>query len=293
VAENLTRVGALECFGERAAVLKALETGIAAAQQRQKAADRGQMDMFGLVQSPVASAGATELPAVEAATGRERLEWEKELLGFYLSAHPLNDVVGTRPPRGYAQSIDLPERTPGERVRFIGMVVDVRRITTRTNKTMAIVKLEDLSGTIEVVCFPETFEQVSVHLENDAILEVTGKVDRRNEENQIIVDTMSRDLPDFEPSAPQDEPIVALRLPGSADVWGDISLMQRIDVVLRDHEGSAQLEFHLPRGSRLIRLRSRSRRVEWSDEFRREIEALLGDDSVSYIERKVVAQAAD
>src|SRR5690606_8979031 len=53
VAESLARVGALECFGERAAVIKALESGIAAAQQRQKAADRGQMDMFGLVQAPV------------------------------------------------------------------------------------------------------------------------------------------------------------------------------------------------------------------------------------------------
>ena len=293
VAECLARVGALECFGERAAVIKALETGIAAAQQRQKAADRGQMDMFGLVQSPPAASGTAQLPDVDPADGRTRLEWEKELLGFYLSAHPLNEVIGRRMPHGYAQAIELPERTPGERVRFIGMVVDVRRIVTRTNRTMAIVKLEDLSGTVEAVCFPDTFEQVSALLENDAILETTGKVDRRNDETQIIVDSLSRDLPDFEPGRQKDEPIVAVRLPGSEDVWGDISLMQRIDTVLRDHEGSMLLEFHLPRGTRVIRLRSRSRRVEWSDEFRLEMEGLLGEASVSLVEPTAQAQAAD
>jgi DNA polymerase-3 subunit alpha len=293
VAENLTRVGALECFGERSAVLKALETAIPAAQQRQKAADRGQMDMFGLVQSQEVTSGGAPLPEVEPADNRMRLEWEKELLGFYLSAHPLNEVIGRRMPQGYAQAVELPERTPGERVRFIGMVVDVRRIITRTNKSMAIVKLEDLSGTVEAVCFPETFDQVSGLLENDAILEATGKIDRRNDETQIIVDTLSRDLPEFESDRRKDEPVVALRLPGSDDVWGDISLMQRIDVVLRDHEGAALLEFHLPRGTRVIRLRSRSRRVEWSDDFQREMEALLGDGTVSYIEPVATAQAAD
>jgi DNA polymerase-3 subunit alpha len=293
VAECLTRVGALECFGERAAVLKALESNIAAAQQRQKAADRGQMDLFGMVQSASPTTSGSQLPDVEPADNRMRLEWEKELLGFYLSAHPLNDVIGKRMPHGYAQAVELPERTPGERVRFIGMVVDVRRIITRTNKSMAIIKLEDLSGTVEAVCFPETFERVSALLESDAILEATGKVDRRNDETQIIVDTLSRDLPEFEANANRDEPIVAVRLPGSGDVWNDISLMQRIDQVLRDHEGLAVLEFQLPRGTRVIRLRSRSRKIEWSEDFRREMEQLLGEGSVSYHERPAPAQAAD
>jgi DNA polymerase-3 subunit alpha len=294
VAENLAKVGAMECFGERAAVIKALESAISAAQQRQKAADRGQMDMFGMVMASPAAASSSALPDVPAADNRTRLEWEKELLGFYLSAHPLNDVIGSRMPHGYAQAIELAERSPGERVRLIGMVVDVRRIITRTNKTMAIVKLEDLTGTVEAVCFPETFEQAGSLLEADAILEVSGKADRRNDEMQIIVETVSRDLPEFETRGSEDEPLVAVRLPGSEDVWSDISLMQRVDQVMRDHEGGVVIEFHLPRGTRIIRLRSRSRRVEWSDDFRRELEALLGEASVTYQERQSLpAQAAD
>ncbi len=283
VAENLAKVGAFGVFGERAAVLQSLESSIAAAQQRQKAADRGQMDMFGLVMaaSPDPSA-RTQLPNVPEADSRTRLEWEKELLGFYLSAHPLNDVVGNNVPSGYAQAIDMTERTPGDRVRFIGMVVDIRRIVTRTNKTMAIVKLEDLTGTVEAVCFPETFERVGSLVESDAILEITGKLDKRNDDMQVIVDTMSRDLPEFESRPAGPEPVLAVRLPGSSDVWQDISVMQQLDRMLREHEGSTSIEFEMPRDGRLIRLRSRSRRVEWSDDLKRELEALLGAGCVAY-----------
>ncbi len=293
VAESLTRVGALECFGERAAVLKALETSIASAQQRQKAADRGQMDMFGMVSAASPGPSSTKLPDVPEADSRTRLDWEKELLGFYLSAHPLNEVVGTRLPHGYAQAVELGERTPGERIRFIGMVVDIRKIITKTNKSMAIVKMEDLTGAIEVVCFPETYDRVGELLEADAILEVTGKLDRRNEEAQIIADVVSRDLPEFEPRRSEQEPTVAVRLPGSEDVWSDISLMQQIDRVLRDHEGTIAIDFQLPRGARMIRLRSRSRRVEWSAEFQSELEAILGPSTVSLLRQEISTQAAD
>ncbi|HEV2127363.1 MAG TPA: DNA polymerase III subunit alpha [Thermomicrobiales bacterium] len=293
VAENLCKVGALEGFGERNAVLKALETAIASAQQRQKAADRGQTDMFGMVTA--ASPGPSErtLSQVPEASNRERLDWEKELLGFYLSAHPINEVVGKHIPQGYAEIVDLESREPGERVRMLGMVVDVRKIITKTNKSMAIVKIEDLTGTIEVVCFPETYERIGEMLEVDAIIEVSGKFERRNEEPQIVADNATRDLPEFEAGRPKDEPIVALQLPGSEDVWSDISLMQNIDRVLNNHEGTIPVEFRLPRGTRVIRLRSRSRTVEWSDEFRGEMGELLGATAVTLEEPARESQAAD
>ncbi|MDQ4045365.1 MAG: DNA polymerase III subunit alpha, partial [Chloroflexota bacterium] len=263
VAENLCKVGALEAFGERNAVLKALETAIVSAQQRQKAADRGQMDMFGMVAA--ASPGPTEttLPQIAEASNRERLDWEKELLGFYLSAHPINEVVGKRIPQGYAEIVDLESREPGERVRMLGMVVDVRKIITKTNKSMAILKIEDLTGAIEVVCFPETYERVGEMLEVDAIIEVSGKFERRNDEPQIVADNVTRELPEFEVGPSKNEPVVALQLPRTEDVWSDISVMQNIDRVLHDHEGTVAVEFQLPRGTRVIRIRSRSRKVEW------------------------------
>lgn len=279
VAENLNKVGALEPFGERAAVLKALESGIGAAQQRQKAADRGQMDLFGMA-SDAPAAISSALPDVAPADNRERLTWEKELLGFYLSAHPLTDIVGDRIPTGYSQSVDLASKSVGERVRMIAMIVDVRRITTRTSRQMAIATVEDLTGAAELVCFPDTFDQVKDHLAPDAILEVTGKVDRRNDDVQIIVDTVSGDLPAFEVVTQREEPAISVTFSGSVNVWDDIALMQKVDQVLKEHEGTYEVELRLPRGSRVARLRSRSRRVEWSDDLKTELEAVLGVDSV-------------
>ena len=279
VAENLTKVGALEPLGERAAVLKALETAIGAAQQRQKAADRGQMDLFGMV-SDTQDSVSTALPQITPADNKTRLAWEKELLGFYLSAHPLTETIGEQLPSGYVQSIDLESYAVGDRVRLVAMVIDIRRITTRKGASMAIVTMEDLGGTMEAVCFPETFDRVKEDLATDAIIEVAGKVDRRNDEVQIIVDAVSRDLPHHEAETHTLEPKVTVRLPGSVDVWADISLMQRIDEVLRDHAGNHEVELQLPRGNHLVRMRSRSRRVEWSEELKSELEAVLGTDTI-------------
>ncbi len=288
VAESLTKVGALEPFGERAAVLKALEPGIGAAQQRQKAADRGQMDLFGGV-TDVAPTAASELPPVPAADGRERLAWEKELLGFYLSAHPLSHILGNRVPVGYLQSTELASRSNNERVRTIAMVTEVRRISTKRGRSMAIVTMEDVTGTMEAVVFPETFDRVQDDLTVDAILEVSGKVDRRNDDVQIVVDTVSRDLPQFEATQELPKHAVSLRLEISGNIWEDIALMQRIDRVLKEHEGTVPVELQLPRGPRVARLRSRSRRVEWSEDLKRELEAIAGLRGVEFTAPDVAA----
>lgn len=293
VPENLTKVGALEAFGERAAVLKGLETAISTATQRQKAADRGQMDMFGMVAAGEGTSSA-KLPNESPADNRTRLNWEKELLGFYLSAHPLHEILGDSVPSGYAQVADLEGRVNGDRLRFIGMVVDIRQIMTKTNRSMAILKMEDLTGTVEVVCFPDTFEQFGDLVARDEILEITGKVDRRNEELQVIADSVASDLTHIAARKDrQGETRVTVRLPGSEDVWGDIGLMNRVDQVLRQHEGKIPVEIELPHGTSVVRLRSRSRKVEWSRELREEIESLAGTQSASLIQPVPQSTAAD
>jgi DNA polymerase-3 subunit alpha len=191
--------------------------------------------------------------------------------------------VGHRLPFGYVQSTELAERPANERVRTIAMVVDLRRITTRQSRSMAIVTMEDLTGTMEVVVFPDTFERVKDDLVIDAILEVTGKVDRRNDDVQIIVDAISRELPQFEVNQGSPDRAVSLRLEISGNLWDDISLMQRVDRVLKEHVGTMPVELQLPRGNRVARLRSRSRRVEWSDELKQELESVLGNHAVELV----------
>jgi DNA polymerase-3 subunit alpha len=276
-------------------VIAALEQAIAAGQRRQKASARGQIGLFeagGSHPEAVVATAPVEAPEVPA---RQLLTWEKELLGFYLSDHPLSAVLGgtgSRPAAGLTQIVELSARTPGEKVRLVAMITGVRRITTKTNRTMAIVELEDLTGTIELVAFPECYERFAGLWEPDAILEVVAKLERRNEALQLVCETATAELT-AATAAPPARRTVHVRLPASADVWNDIRLMQHLDAVLRRHEGDDALVLHLPRRSAgALTLRSRSRRVDWNELLRAELVEVVGETAVKVDEPEPIPLAS-
>src|SRR5690606_31947644 len=108
------------------------------------------------------------------------------LLGIYLSDHPVNDVLQRVGLEGRIQITDLESRYPGDKVRIIGRINTARRILTKTNKTMAVLDFEDMTGTIELVAFPETYQTYQDAWEVDNVIEVEAKVDRRGEQLQLI-----------------------------------------------------------------------------------------------------------
>lgn len=277
VIESLTKAGALDVYGDRAAVLAGLEQAVGAAQKRQKAAARGQMDLFGLMDSDASIHDSPSLlPDVPPAENRQILEWEKEFLGLYLSSHPLISIIGNGVPEGYTQVVELAEKPLNSQVRIIGMVTDVRKITTKANKTMAIVEFEDLTGTIETVAFPETFERISDYLEDDAILLLTGKLDERGDKRQIILESVSSSLPEFN-IRPRAIPSVVIELSFRGDYWEDVSLMHRIDEVLKEHEGDSDVVLLVGQGAQRTRLRSRSRKITWSREVAIALHQIVGE----------------
>ncbi len=274
-AECLAKAGALDCFGERAAILASLERLIGAAQQRQKATARGQMDLFGGVPD-IAPAGApARLADVPPADRKQLLTWEKELLGLYLSSHPLMDWTGNGAPDGRSLLAEIELRSAGSRAQFIGMITTIRRITTRNNRTMAVLEVEDLTRSIEVVAFPDTYEQYADVIAEDAILDFQAKVDERGEKKQLILEQATTDLPAAS-MLEQQTPIVVIVLPSSAELWQDINVMQAVDDLLRRHEGSNPVEFHISMGTDVLRLRSRTRCVEWSQGLNEELRDVLG-----------------
>ena len=279
VAECLAKTGALDCFGERAAILASLEPLIGAAQQRQKAAARGQMDLFGGVPEIAPVGASVRLAEVPPADRKQLLAWEKELLGLYLSSHPLMDWTGNGAPDGRALLAEIGERSSGSRAQFIGMVTTIRRITTRNNRTMAVMEVEDLTGSIEVVAFPDTYEQYAEMIREDAILDFQAKVDERGEKKQLILEQATTDLP-VPKMLEQQSPLVIIVLPSSAELWQDIDAMQTVDDLLRRHEGPNPVEFHVSTGTDVLRLRSRTRRVEWSTELEHELGDVLGASGV-------------
>lgn len=279
VAECLAKCGAFDCFGPRSQVIGSLETSIQTGQQHQKASARGQMglfDMGGPVDLPAPTNQRTGWPEIPQ---RNLLAWEKELLGVYLSDHPLSELTERAKRIGRSQISALENRSAGDQVRLIGMVVGVRRVITKSNRTMAIIDLEDLTGNIELVAFPDTFDNNSLHFEVDRILDVTAKIDRRNEQLQLICESVTDDLSALGvQSAPTRT--IHLSIPVSDDVWADINLLQKIDELLGHHEGDDQVVIHLPVGKQKIALRSRKHRIELGEPLEAELRGMLGRDRI-------------
>ena len=202
--ESLIHCGALDALepkGNRAQLMADLDLVLDWAISRARDRASGQGNLFDLL-----SGAAGDPTAQGAASGRgdlstapkaapvadyppnEKLKLEKELVGFYLSDHPLKPLA--RPmrlltPIGLAT---LQEQADKARVSVVAMVAELRPVTTRKGDRMAVLQLEDLGGSAEAVVFPRTFARLADHLMPDARLLIWASVDRRDERVQLIID---------------------------------------------------------------------------------------------------------
>ncbi|MEI2688694.1 MAG: DNA polymerase III subunit alpha [Anaerolineae bacterium] len=190
--ECLIKVGALDEFGERAQLLEGMEQMIGVSRSRHEAEEAGQLSMFDLfgggLQSGAASfAPALTLPAVEPLNPKQRLEMEKELLGVYVSSHPLQQMAVDLSGVVTCTCGELGEAHVGKPVVLAGNVVRVNQITTKKGDRMAFVTLEDLQGQCDVVVFPRTWEETKELWVQDRIVLVRGKAEKRGEFGQRAV----------------------------------------------------------------------------------------------------------
>jgi DNA polymerase-3 subunit alpha len=194
VFESLIKVNALTSLGPMAMLLDRLDSALDAAARHHRDVAAGQSTMFDLFAVPM----AIEAPADGdlAADGRgeisrrERLRWEKELLGLYLTEHPLGDIADELPSFVTAYTGDLAEESDQSRVTLGGIIQGTRRVITRAGSTMLVVQLEDLQGSVEVVVFPKVFTETANAWVEDAVVLVSGRVDHRDEEAKLLCDTV-------------------------------------------------------------------------------------------------------
>jgi DNA polymerase III subunit alpha len=195
--ESLIKVGAMDKFGSRAALLEVLDRIVAVSSSHFRAAEAGQLSLFG------AHTGVTEsvtLPLVPNADRRETLNWERELIGMYMSEHPLTPYLNEiRRVVSYFSS-NLGEAVHEEKVRVAGMVTGIRPHQTKTGKMMAWVTLEDLAGTIELVVFPRAWEKYQFALEIGGVILAEGKVDAQSSPPKVLVDNIRTEIKLTEPA---------------------------------------------------------------------------------------------
>jgi DNA polymerase-3 subunit alpha len=191
VFEALAKVGALQKFGHPAQILLALDDVLSAGSSAQRERAAGQVSLFDSAPGLALSMAPT-LPHVVEAPTRERLRWERELLGVYLSDHPMNSLAPLLAPHVSAFVGDFSDDSPAseERVTLGAIVTNVRTLVTKAGAAMGILTIEDLTGSIEVVAFPKTWEATrDAWVEGEPLL-VAGRPELRGETWSIICESV-------------------------------------------------------------------------------------------------------
>lgn len=242
--EALILSGALDTFNRnRNQLMQDLELVVDWAQSRAKDRAIGQGNLFDLLGGDT-TADVTPLGGYETAPKaaavpdfdpQEKLRQEKELLGFYISDHPLKSVQRSARVLAPISLSELSEQADNVTLSAIVMLTSVKPVVTKKGDRMAIIQLEDLTGQAEGVVFPKSYERIGQHIIADARLMVWGKVDRRDERTQFIVDDA--------------EPVEGVRLvmvelePGLA---GSIEQQHRLRNVIRNSQGDDPLYARVP-----------------------------------------------
>ncbi len=172
--ESLIGAGALDGFGERRSLLQGLDNITAISESHFKAKDSGQMSFFGSIEGLEEEIRLPMLPPLDA---REKLEMERELLGFYLSDNPLNAYLPALRRKVTHFTGQLNEAEHQSQVIVGGRAVSHRTVTTKKGQEMAFAVLEDLQGTVELVIFPRVWQKCKELVRENEVVLVKGKLD--------------------------------------------------------------------------------------------------------------------
>ncbi|MBE9031300.1 DNA polymerase III subunit alpha [filamentous cyanobacterium LEGE 11480] len=232
--EALIHCGALDSFtnANRQQAMHDMEMVVEWAQGRARDRASGQGNLFDLLggtsDSPVPAGleTAPKAPTTDDYLPQERLRLEKELLGFYISDHPLKPI--TKPARVLAPiSLSDVKEYADRSVSAIVMLSAVKNVTTKKGDAMAIVQMEDLTGHTEAVVFPKTYARIGEYINEDARLMVWGKVDKRDEDQfQFILD-------DAEPI----EQVRMVMVELEPTIAADVTQQHRLRNIIRNQKG--------------------------------------------------------
>jgi DNA polymerase-3 subunit alpha len=183
VLESLIKAGALDDLGGRRTMLGIMEQVLEIAQHDQKIKSSGQFAMFDMWEQ-------TATPKVQILNEQEDdlaelLAWEKELTGVYLSQHPFSPYAEQAANDGVTQIVDINDDMQGNDISIAGLVAEARVLNTKTGNKGMSAKIEDIAGTIEVVCWSKAYELTADMWKVGNVLHITGKLEKRNDNFQI------------------------------------------------------------------------------------------------------------
>ncbi|MCB8945534.1 MAG: DNA polymerase III subunit alpha [Ardenticatenaceae bacterium] len=215
--EFMIKARVFDQWGTPPQFMEALERIVSDSGRTHEAAAAGQMSLFGGAMGASLKMDVQLLKPVaeiEAVEHKQLLEWEKEALGVHVSEHPLERPLAQLQPHTNAAISDLDINHNGKQVRVAGMISQLRTLTTKKGDPMAFGTLEDLDAKIDVVFFPRTWLECRDEVAVDQVMLVTGKVQSKGDEVNIIVDKVQTKV---EINGDADAPMEEVWLPPQAD----------------------------------------------------------------------------
>jgi DNA polymerase III subunit alpha len=278
VVESLIKCGAFDTAGEtRAQMMACLDDYLDAGQKRQRDREDGQIGMFDDMQETLQPMLSPRGPSIPEWEESQLLASEKEVLGFYITGHPLARYARQLRLYTTANTQTLGECHDGDKVSLGGVVFKSRLQTTRKGDRMAFVTLEDVQGQVDAIVFPEVYKEYGAALEIDQPVLVRGVVDWDEDSPKIIAD---RIVPLAEASG-RLSPQVHIDLQ-SLGLTRD--LLSQLRAILEASPGPSPVYLHLlfPNEHEVVLLPEERLQVAPSEQLVHHIEALFGREVVHF-----------
>ncbi|MDY7019739.1 MAG: DNA polymerase III subunit alpha [Cyanobacteriota bacterium] len=247
--ESLVKCGAFDSLNEnRKQTIDHLSLLIPWAQGKAKDKAIGQGSIFDLLggeDQKNSNQGAPAAPTANDFSNKEKLQFEKELLGFYVSEHPLKSVIESKIVEDAITLQEL-EDTKSKKIKVFVTVIEVKYHVTKKGDRMAFLQVEDLSGQAEAIVFPRTFQTVEDSLKENVSLLVTGKIDKQEDKIQIIIEeteSVERILESVKPNEDkninenqENQPTVRLYL--TPEEIETIGSLDKLKAILKEYGGN-------------------------------------------------------
>lgn len=279
VMESLIKCGAFGSVpGNRVQLLQILDICIEQGQELQKSVNSKQVSLFDVGEE----AGFTidfapiKLPSVEDFNQRDILAMEKEILGLYVSGHPLNEYQDLLKTKVKYQIADLTQEEDGRRITLGGIITSVRRSVTRKGETMAYCLLEDLTGTLEVLVFPKTLQKYHSLVEADKVVLMTGRINMQEDSPKFFAeDIQTLDWPG------KNSPKLYIKI--DSQVMND-SQVETIGRILKSYQGNMPVYFYFAREKKLV-LTDREYWVHWQNNLEQDLLEICSRENLSLVNK--------
>jgi DNA polymerase-3 subunit alpha len=290
--ESLIKAGAMDHLGDRGTLLHNVGRILALAQREQHLKETGQSTMFDLwgeeVSAPLPN---LDLPPAEITT-KEKLGWERELMGVYLSEHPFSAFAGKAAAGNAFLCGHIDAELVGQTIPVAGMVASVHNSFTRDRRPFASAVLEDLDGRLEVMVWPKVYADTRDLWQEGNILLVEGKVRMRDDQVQLSCDNVRRY--ELEPSPPEAPVAVkepetppppksqrlVIHLNQTSDEASDTAHLNKLVDILRGFPGEDEVNLCVINGEKIINLKLSNIHTSYCPQLHQRLVELVGEEGL-------------